>query len=209
MTFGLVALTGCSNPSLPTAPPSSSSTPPIPPTELASLFLTPEEIRAVTGIAIHGDPVIEGQPENRGGQLSYPCVQMIAGPSDKAVVGEGYLGYRKTSILGLSTDPRVSQTMILYPKTEDAKTVLDRLNTKLNECRKTPGTEANIGSIDSTPTQLQWTNGLGTGSRPDTCGVVVRRAENVIIGVESCRAGNNLQNSSKLVDRIYRKIYAT
>nr|WP_227469454.1 sensor domain-containing protein [Mycobacteroides abscessus] len=197
-----LAVAGCSEP-IRQFTPSTSPSPSVAPTDLASLFLTSDEVKAATGLTAVGDPVTEGQPDKRGGDLPFPCAQMAAGPRDTTVIGTGYLGYR--SIKSASTDesPRYIQTIALYPSEGDAKGVIDRLAIKLDECRAAPDRGDAVTSMKSSATRVQWAYKAST---PGLCGFDVGRAANVVVAAEICHTGDDLNNASKVVEGISAKI---
>lgn len=200
-----LVLTGCSDP-IRQVTPSTTSTPAVVPTELASLFLTGEEARAATGLASQGEPSTEGEPAKRGGDRPYPCAQMVAGPRDAAVIGAGYVGYRSIRSSASGGQPWYAQTIALYPQETDAKSMFERLGVKLDECRAAPDTGGIVAAMKSTATQDQWTYTIAGSS--ELCGVEVRRVDNVVIGVEVCRTGRDVESAAKIAELISAKIRA-
>lgn len=201
----ILTISGCSD-AVPKDPGTSfESTPAIAATELSGFFLSSEEIRSATGLDASGEPMIEGTPQKRGGDRAYPCAQMVAGPRDAAVIGGPYLGYR-TVESSTEIQPRVTQTIALYPQAPTADDIFDQLTAKLYECRATPEAKSIVGSIESTATQLHWSFTMAGGS--GLCGVDVRRVENVVLGAEVCGTGHDVAGASNVAERIVSKIRA-
>ena len=201
-----LTVAGCSS-SIPQSPQTSfEPTPAIAATQLADLFLNGDEVRSATGVDANGDPIVEGMPQTRGGDRTYPCAPMVAGPRDAAVIGGGYLAYRTVESSN-AIKPRITQTIALYPQDAIAIDVFKRITTKLNECRATPDTGGIIGPMEASATQVQWSYSMAGGS--GVCGIDIRRVDNVILGTEVCGTGQDAVGASNVADRIVSKIRAS
>jgi len=207
-------LASCTGKAAAPTPATSAAAKPIPESAINTLLLTPTDLNKVMGTGtLVGQPPAGQMDDHRNLLPNLNCLGVWQ-IDESAIYGTTYTAVRKQTLRAPDVDQwdsLVAQSVVYYPKTEDARAFFDASAERWSKCanhhvnitlngQKLP--KWSTGELARTDTELAMPITRGTGDQARSCQHVLRLATNLVIDVEACTPQSPVTQAAVIAEQI-------
>ena len=186
----------------------------IPESAINTLLLTPTDLNKVMGTStLVGKPPAGQMDDHRNLLPNLNCLGVWQ-IDESAIYGTTYTAVRKQTLRTPDVDQwdsLVAQSVVYYPKAEDARAFFDTSTERWSKCanhhvnitlngQKLP--KWSTGELARTDTELAMPITRGTGDQARSCQHVLRLATNLVIDVEACTPQSPVTQAAVIAEQI-------